>query len=344
MAFSPETFALLMGKIKGLASGISSVVVGSNKQSLVFTTTNGTTVTVSIPNPINTVELCNKLSIDASNHLLYDGKRIAEYTEIPTATSQLNNDSGFITSNDLPTIPSKVSELTNDSKFVTKTDMDTAIADAVTGGTVDLSDYQLKEDNALETTDKTIVGAINELKKSGSGSGSGEGLTDEEKQQLSDAYKHSQSAHVSIKDIPTKVSELTNDSNFYVAPTTGKVCTTTVEDNTGTIMLTLPSNYTGVSNGAYVKYKIVDGWCITSFTVGVTAITTSVSNYVQCATGLPPSAGVYYYGLFSENGNTNTQVTVMFRTDGTMKILAKGSNVTAQDFYLGNFAYPVKES
>lgn len=52
MAFSPETFALLMGKIQGLASGISSVTVGSNKQSLVFTTTNGTTVTVSIPNPI----------------------------------------------------------------------------------------------------------------------------------------------------------------------------------------------------------------------------------------------------------------------------------------------------
>ena len=214
MAFSPETFALLMGKIKGLASGISSVAVGSNKQSLVFTTTNGTTVTVGIPNPINTVELCNKLSIDASNHLLYDGKRIAEYTEIPTATSQLSNDSGFITSSDLPTIPSKVSELTNDSKFITKTDMDTAIADAVTGGTIDLSDYQLKEDNALETTNKTIVGAINELKKSGSGSGSGEGLTDEQKQQLADAYAHSQSPHVSVSDIPTNVSELNNDSGY----------------------------------------------------------------------------------------------------------------------------------
>ena len=149
---------------------------------------------------------------------------------------------------------------------------------------------------------------------------------------------------MSIADIPTKVSELTNDSNFYVVPTTGKVCTTTVEDNTGTIMLSLPSNFTGVNNGAYVKYKIVNGWCMTSFTVGVTAITTSVSNYAQCAIGLPPSAGTYYTGLFSENGNMDTQVTVMFRTDGSMRILAKGNNVTAQDFYLGNFAYPVKES
>lgn len=212
-------------------------------------------------------------------------------------------------------------------------------------GEADLTEYQKKNDSTLNTTDKTVSGAINELKEAiDNGTGTGSGITDEEKQQLQTAYEHSQSAHVSIKDIPTKVSELTNDSNFYVAPTTGKVCTTTVEDNTGTIMLTLPSNYTGVTNGAYVKYKIVNGWCITSFTVSVTAITTSVSNYVQCATGLPPSAGVYYYVLFSENGNTGTQVTVMFRTDGTMRILAKGNNVTAQDFYLGNFAYPVKES
>ena len=220
MAFSPETFALVMGKIKGLASGISSVAVGSNNQSLVFTTTNGTTITVSIPNPINTVELCNKLSIDASNHLLYDGKRIAEYTEIPTATSQLTNDSGFITSAslpnltpyqtkndsglttsnktivgainelktnvnninvptktsqltndseyitsaDIPTIPTKVSQLTNDSDYVTQTEMTDAIADAVTGGTVELTGYQKSSDTNLATTDKTVVGAINELK------------------------------------------------------------------------------------------------------------------------------------------------------------------------------------
>ena len=272
MAFSPETFALLMGKIQGLASGISSVAVGSNKQSLVFTTTKGTTVTVSIPNPINTVELCNKLSIDASNHLLYDGKRIAEYAEIPTATSQLTNDSGFITSanlpnltpyqpkndttlnttnktvvgainelktninninvptktsqltndsgyiinSDVPTIPTKVSQLTNDSNYVTQIEMTDAIADAVTGGTVDLTGYQKSNDTNLATIDKTIVGAINELKEGIDNfeGGSGEGLTNEQKQQLADAYAHSQSPHVSASDIPTKVSELNNDSGY----------------------------------------------------------------------------------------------------------------------------------
>lgn len=47
-----------------------------------------------------------------------------------------------------PTIPTKVSELQNDSGYIT----DSA-----------LSDYQTKTDNSLATTDKTVVGAINEL-------------------------------------------------------------------------------------------------------------------------------------------------------------------------------------
>lgn len=464
--------AILDKKINSVESTVQSVTLGSDKKSIVITTVDGVSFSVSIPNAVDNPTLLNKFTV-ANGELYYDGKRIAECTEIPTTTSQLTNDSGFITSanlpnlapyqpknddtlattnktivgainelktnvnnisvptktsqltndsgyitnSDIPTIPSKVSQLANDSNYVTQTEMTDAIAGAVSGGTVDLTGYQKSNDINLATTNKTVVGAINELKDSIDNfkGGTGEGLTNEEKQQLADAYTHSQSPHVSVNDIPTKVSdlendssfvtqtemtnainnaqlgggntevdltnyqtiqedtltttaktipeainelksgiegitvptkvsELSNDSNFYVTPTTGKVCTTTVEDNTGTIMLSLPSNFTGVSNGAYVKYKIVNGWCITSFTVGVTAITTSVSNYAQCATGLPPSAGTYYTGLFSENGNMGTQVTVMFRTDGTMRILAKDNNVTAQDFYLGNFAYPVKES
>ena len=48
----------------------------------------------------------------------------------------------------------------------------------------------------------------------GSSSGSGAGLTDEEKQQLATAYEHSQSTHVQISDIPTKTSQLFNNSNY----------------------------------------------------------------------------------------------------------------------------------
>ena len=42
---------------------------------------------------------------------------------VPTKTSQLTNDSGFITSRDIPTIPTKTSQLENDSEFVTKNEI-----------------------------------------------------------------------------------------------------------------------------------------------------------------------------------------------------------------------------
>lgn len=82
---------------------------------------------------------------------------------IPTKVSELQNDSGYVAGSSLatvaatgsytdlsnkPTIPTKVSELQNDSGYIT----DSA-----------LSSYQPKTDNTLATTDKTVVGAINEL-------------------------------------------------------------------------------------------------------------------------------------------------------------------------------------
>lgn len=50
-----------------------------------------------------------------------DISHLAEKSELPTKTSDLTNDSGFITINEVPevTVPTKVSELENDSKFIT---------------------------------------------------------------------------------------------------------------------------------------------------------------------------------------------------------------------------------
>lgn len=45
-----------------------------------------------------------------------------------------------------PTIPTKVSELTNDKNFQTASDVDTKIANAVTGGSLDLSGYVTEEE------------------------------------------------------------------------------------------------------------------------------------------------------------------------------------------------------
>lgn len=49
----------------------------------------------------------------------------AELDNIPTATSDLINDSGFITETDIPPIPTKTSDLQNDSGFITSADIPT---------------------------------------------------------------------------------------------------------------------------------------------------------------------------------------------------------------------------
>ena len=47
----------------------------------------------------------------------------AKKSEIPKKTSQLTNDSGFITAKDIPTMPTKTSELENNSGFITLEDI-----------------------------------------------------------------------------------------------------------------------------------------------------------------------------------------------------------------------------
>lgn len=48
---------------------------------------------------------------------------------IPDKTSDLENDSGFITSSDIPTIPTKTSDLTNDSDFISSDSVDNKISE-----------------------------------------------------------------------------------------------------------------------------------------------------------------------------------------------------------------------
>ena len=64
---------------------------------------------------------------------------------------------------DKPTIPTRTSELINNSNYVTTAEMNQAIADIPIGEQVDLTNYQTKTDNTLNTTNKTVIGAINEV-------------------------------------------------------------------------------------------------------------------------------------------------------------------------------------
>ena len=63
----------------------------------------------------------------------------------------------------------------------------------------------------LNKIEAGIDGVNQKVASAGAG---GTGMTTEQAQQLNTAYTHSQSAHVQQSDIPTKTSQLENDSNF----------------------------------------------------------------------------------------------------------------------------------
>jgi alpha-tubulin suppressor-like RCC1 family protein len=95
-------------------------------------------------------------------------------SEIPTKVSQLENDAEFISYYDLCLKDENGDFVVDENgdhileNFITRTEAQEMIDEAVLGlegseTPVDLSIYQTKTDNTLSTTDKTIVGAINEL-------------------------------------------------------------------------------------------------------------------------------------------------------------------------------------
>lgn len=57
-----------------------------------------------------------------------NGQTGAVTISVPTKTSQLTNDSGYVKASEIPTIPTKVSSFENDSKYATETYVDEEIA------------------------------------------------------------------------------------------------------------------------------------------------------------------------------------------------------------------------
>ena len=108
---------------------------------------------------------------------------------IPTKTSQLTNDSGFITSSDIPTIPTKTSQLTNDSGFLTTADIPTKTS-------------QLENDSGFITNSAIGKGTLT-IQKNGANV-------------ATFGANQSENATANIS-VPIKTSELENDSGFITA-------------------------------------------------------------------------------------------------------------------------------
>ena len=109
---------------------------------------------------------------------------------MPTKTSELTNDSGFITAGDVPT---KTSELTNDSGFITEEDVPTKTSELTND-----SGFITAEDVPTKTSELT--------------NDSGFITAGDVPTKTSDLQNDS--GFITEEDVPTKVSELENDSGF----------------------------------------------------------------------------------------------------------------------------------
>ena len=120
----------------------------------------------------------------------------ATTSQIPTKTSNLTNDSGFITAQDLPNVPDVVSAFTNDAGYITSEDLPTKTSDlANDSGFITASSIPTKTSDL--TNDSGYITSASLPTK------------------VSDLTNDSE--FITASSLPTKVSELTNDSGFITS-------------------------------------------------------------------------------------------------------------------------------
>ena len=141
----------------------------------------------------------------------------AKKTEIPTKTSELTNDSGYITNVALEPyaktvdIPTKTSQLNNDSGYITANDVPVKSVDGATGDVLT---------NAVKTTAQTLTDAQKQQARTNIGAGTS-------------SFDGDYNSLTNKPTIPTKTSQLTNDSGFITnAALTGYAKTTDIPTKT----------------------------------------------------------------------------------------------------------------
>lgn len=143
--------------------------------------------------PIDYNNLDNKPSIEnvtLEGNITAENLGLAKLTDIPTKTSDLHNDSGFITAADVPTT---TSELTNDSGFITAADVPTKVSEL--------------DNDANYATVSQIPTKTSELTND-SGFITSASLPTKTSDLTND------SGFITSAALPTKTSDLTNDSGF----------------------------------------------------------------------------------------------------------------------------------
>ena len=143
----------------------------------------------------------------------------AKKTEIPTKISELTNDSGYITNTALEPyaktvdIPTKTSQLNNDSGYITANDVPVKSVDGATGDVVT---------NAVKTTTQTLTDAQKQQARNNIGAGTS-------------SFDGDYNSLTNKPTIPTKTSQLENDSHYITA---NEAPVQSVNTKTGAVVLT----------------------------------------------------------------------------------------------------------
>ena len=146
----------------------------------------------------------------------------ANASDIPTKTSQLANDSGFVTSTEVSTtyatkaeVPTKTSQLTNDSQYQTKANLDTALATKADKSSLNSKQDKLVSGVSIKTiNDQSILGSGNISIESTSITVDSALSTTSENPVQNKVVTNTLQTKANASDIPTKVSQLENDSKF----------------------------------------------------------------------------------------------------------------------------------
>ena len=147
----------------------------------------------------------------------------ANASDIPTKTSQLANDTGFVTSTEVSAnyatkaeVPTKTSQLANDSTYQTKANLDTALATKA-----DKSSLASKQDKLVSGTNiktinsQSLLGSGNISIESGTSITVDSALsTTSENPVQNKVITNTLQTKANASDVPTKVSQLENDSKF----------------------------------------------------------------------------------------------------------------------------------